>query len=773
MPGYNDKKRNEAFMDYHDKREALNGKFLKPTVLTQEDYDLIPDNSSFKVGKEYVSNLKIPTEPEAAFKLFVDYYATLNLYTQQNLFFDTYLTFENKTAIKEEIAAIEAFINEADKVSYKEACTERYNIDDFTEYKRFSEGFYNLHLMSEEKFNEGSVAARVYGKYVLFYEYLKNQLDELASPNPTNLISKLKDISFEYDMDFYTNKENIRNQNLVIETVKYFECGAGSRAFKPLDFLNLLKKQQAYVNFNYVTPLAVIEHLKGLLLSPLEKHILYGLIIKWTGGYPVNNLDEQYNQTMKAIQKEFLAYPESTPEKIFCKANEAQRDRFDILGIAFTTSINSNIDVEEVLAGMGYMDQGEKIFYNFNALFDNAVKTGMINSFENKNALIIAQSDHHHKYKKWLKKFKGLEYGDEDAFEAFLKMDLFAEFLKYQNELSLVEPTPYEQVNFSTTDSNYDVNDLNGTIDELTEGNLKKHGFDEEDIKHFFDPNYPNHEHRNNDIVLASKIDGKIYSGFKGARKFYFRENNIQFPYKFPKLIDEYYSLMLAKHLHKKETLLGSNYHQISETEIFINKQISWVNKEIEAHHALIKTYKFSWHNIFIRNLENQIEILESYLGLLNRKIITYNKLPENFIVPLIPTPLADIPNSIVAENTVNILPSKTELLKIEFKQYGFLNLEKVKVLSPDRVDELIGKISESDLPYKIAMMDYLGFMNYLLKAHFSTFKKLELKISNWFKSDTDGRAVRGNRLALVKPCKRYTAHLHKQSVERDYQELK
>ena len=616
MSEYNSQKRNEAFTDYHNKREALDKQFRKPTLLTQQQFDLISDKSQFKVGKEYVSNPLIPNNPKDAFRLFVDYYAQLNFYTQQHLFFETYFTFDNNTAIMEEIAAIEAFINEANKVSYKEACKERYNIDDLTEYKRFSEGFYSLHVMSDEKFSETSVAALVYGRYVLFYEYLKTKIDELTSANPTNSISKLKDISFEYDMDFYYNKENIGNQNLLNETVLYFETGAGARAFKPLEFLNLLNKQQAYLNLNYFTPGIVIEHLKALPLLPLEKHILYGLIIKWTGGYPINNLDEQYKHTMKAIQNEFLAYPENTPEKEFCKANEAQRDRSDMLEIAVETSINSKIDVEEVLVGMGYVDQRGKIFYNFNTLFDNTVKTGMIGSYENKNDFLIAQSDHHYKYKKWLQKFKGLEYGNEHAFEAFLKMDFFAEFLKYQNDLSLVKPTPYEQINLATADKSYD---LSGTIDELTKENLKKHGFGEEDIKYFFDSNYPNHEHRYNDIVLASKLDGKIYSGFIGARKFYFRENNIQFPYKFPKLIDEYYSLMLAKHLHKKETLLGSNYHPISETEIFINKHISWINKEIEIRQEQIKTYKFSWHNISIRNLENHIEILESYLEFIKR----------------------------------------------------------------------------------------------------------------------------------------------------------
>ena len=37
-----------------------------------------------------------------------------------------------------------------------------------------------------------------------------------------------------------------------------------------------------------------------------------GFILKWHGGYPVDNLDEDADRTLKEICREFLAYPETT-----------------------------------------------------------------------------------------------------------------------------------------------------------------------------------------------------------------------------------------------------------------------------------------------------------------------------------------------------------------------------------------------------------------------------------------------------------------------------
>jgi len=171
----------------------------------------------------------------------------------------------------------------------------------------------------------------------------------------------LKSISANNKLSYYTNEKNIPNQELVKETIQYFETGAGARAFKPLVFLNLFEKQYEFLKANFQDTEKVIKTLKGLPLNKIETHILFGLLLKWFGGYPVNNLNEDYDTTLKAIQKEFLNYEGETPEKDFCKVDNAEQRKFMKLGIAFTTAINNNIDVSQVLDVMPETQEKEYV----------------------------------------------------------------------------------------------------------------------------------------------------------------------------------------------------------------------------------------------------------------------------------------------------------------------------------------------------------------------------------------------------------------------------
>ena len=142
----------------------------------------------------------------------------------------------------------------------------------------------------------------------------------------------LKAISANNDLDFYLNSENVQNPDLVIATIEYFETGQRSRYFKPLEFLNLLWKQTNFVITHLEKPDSTIKSLKALPLTPEQKHILFGFILKWNGGYPVEK-KEQYNPLLqkmevekpyfilRLIEKEFLSYVGETPEKEFCHKN--------------------------------------------------------------------------------------------------------------------------------------------------------------------------------------------------------------------------------------------------------------------------------------------------------------------------------------------------------------------------------------------------------------------------------------------------------------------
>ena len=117
------------------------------------------------------------------------------------------------------------------------------------------------------------------------------------------LINKFK---FHYDLNFYFNAQNIPNQDLVFETYNYFEKQDGKRFFVALDFLNLLYWNYKFLNDNIDKPFDIINHLRLLPLSKIENHLLIAFILKWFGGYPINNLNSQYNTTLRLVEDLYL-----------------------------------------------------------------------------------------------------------------------------------------------------------------------------------------------------------------------------------------------------------------------------------------------------------------------------------------------------------------------------------------------------------------------------------------------------------------------------------
>jgi hypothetical protein len=118
---------------------------------------------------------------------------------------------------------------------------------------------------------------------------------------------------------------------------------------------------------------------------------------------------------------------------------------------------------------------------------------------------------------------------------------------------------------------------------------------------------------------------------------------------------------------------------------------------------------------------------------------------------------------------------TKTDKLKAELGKYGFFELTKVKQLSEPNKQSLIELISTNDLPYSIAMFEYLGFLKHLKTEHFTTDYKLFKAVANWF--GIAERAVKGNIYVLNEHSKenrtRYTADQQKRTVQKDYEKLK
>lgn len=135
-------------------------------------------------------------------------------------------------------------------------------------------------------------------------EFLTNQfLSNNVKPTDDNMKNTLN-----HDLNFYFNTKNIANSKLVMQTYNYFLKDGGKKYFEPLTFFNLLYWHYEYLNSNVDRPFDVLTKLRNVDLDEIRKQILFGFILKWFGGVPVNNMDAQYDSVLKLIESDFLEY---------------------------------------------------------------------------------------------------------------------------------------------------------------------------------------------------------------------------------------------------------------------------------------------------------------------------------------------------------------------------------------------------------------------------------------------------------------------------------
>ena len=119
---------------------------------------------------------------------------------------------------------------------------------------------------------------------------------------------------------------------------------------------------------------------------------------------------------------------------------------------------------------------------------------------------------------------------------------------------------------------------------------------------------------------------------------------------------------------------------------------------------------------------------------------------------------------------------TKSEKLTKKLNNYGFAKLEMVASLSKNAKNKLLNILVLHKLPYNIAMLNYLGFLDFVKKEYCDSYdNRLHKKIAKILEKDE--RSVRGNTNVLNSNSKesrsQYTAHLHEEEVKRDYELLK
>lgn len=153
--------------------------------------------------------------------------------------------------------------------------------------------------------------------------------------------SDFEGISATNDFDFYFDGKNISTPiYLVWDNLKYFEIGKRKAYVEPLAFLNLLWPQVDKINKTTSESYKILDGLNALPLRDEElRHVLFGFILKWFGGYPVKEKTiSSYDGTvcrdklypvLELIQGEFLGYESTTPEKDYCLKEEEKQKRID------------------------------------------------------------------------------------------------------------------------------------------------------------------------------------------------------------------------------------------------------------------------------------------------------------------------------------------------------------------------------------------------------------------------------------------------------------
>ena len=215
-------------------------------------------------------------------------------------------------------------------------------------------------------------------------------------------------------------------------------------------------------------------------------------------------------------------------------------------------------------------------------------------------------------------------------------------------------------------------------------------------------------------------------------------------------------------------TLYGTNAEQYvqdihnkynhTQFETFIGWSNVKTNTPYLINHEIIK--KFGYYSGIVSKVD---EMVEQYPAI----FIKFGECKHN-------KPPQQIDNETVQEKIITKI-SFTSILTEKLNENKFFELEKVNKLNETSKEKLIEFISTNEVPYQIAMFDFLGFITYINKEYCNTKQELN-KILAEILNSTE-RTIKGNISVLNDFSKenkeRYTSYNYKETVIIDYQKLK
>lgn len=122
--------------------------------------------------------------------------------------------------------------------------------------------------------------------------------------------------SYSYDLNYYFNPFNIKEQDFILEVFNYFESGPGMDYCPAIDFLNILYWHYRFTSKNRDKTYDAILQIDKSIDDDAGRHMLVGLLLKWNGGIPVAKtfgseqtflklLEAKYNKVINTVNETY------------------------------------------------------------------------------------------------------------------------------------------------------------------------------------------------------------------------------------------------------------------------------------------------------------------------------------------------------------------------------------------------------------------------------------------------------------------------------------
>lgn len=225
--------------------------------------------------------------------------------------------------------------------------------------------------------------------------------------------------------------------------------------------------------------------------------------------------------------------------------------------------------------------------------------------------------------------------------------------------------------------------------------------------------------------------------------------------------------------------------YEIKSTLTSIVKHIKYIDNDCDVIFSTLRTQLICFYVELSHMASSLLEQNKDYYPFKNLMYEIFNRYPTKEEMEIY-TKFCDLKNQEIPQTPVENIIIKSspaiQLLKTKYdtfinvvQVYDFLNLPKLKVLSPDKKKELIMNLVKS-IPYAIAMIEFLEYPKYL-KAKYSEMNTKEALYRHISKAlEVNHDTVKGQFLAYNNPnsgkAVNYSSYMYIDEVKNDYNSI-